>query len=105
MANEPTRRQELTPQEIGEEEVVDLPDREAMSLLQLGIEDIGNINFAMPINEATAVNNYSNYSVAMADADQVVVVDQGLEDNDTGATDNDDNSNDNDDDNRRGGRR
>lgn len=69
---------ELTEQELEEQAAVDLPDREAMSVLRLGLEDIGN--FAMPINEANAVNNLSNQSVAMADAQQVVIVDQDYQD-------------------------
>ena len=74
--HEPGR--ELTEQELEEQAAVDLPDREAMSILRLGLEDIGN--FAMPINEANAVNNFSNQSVAMASAEQVVIVDQDYQD-------------------------
>jgi hypothetical protein len=69
-----TDERELRPEEVAEEAAVDLPDREAMSVLRLDIEGVDN--FAMPINEAFALNNYSNSSIAMADADQVVIIDQ-----------------------------
>jgi hypothetical protein len=69
---------ELSEEQLAEQEALDLPDREAMSILRL---DLANVdNFAMPINEAYAVNNYSNQSVAMADADQVVIIDQDAQD-------------------------
>jgi hypothetical protein len=69
-----TDERELRPEEVAEEAAVDLPDREAMSVLRLDIEGVDN--FAMPINEAFALNNYSTSSIAMADADQVVIIDQ-----------------------------
>jgi hypothetical protein len=69
-----TDEHELRPEEVAEEAAVDLPDREAMSVLRLDIEGVDN--FAMPINEAFALNNYSTSSIAMADADQVVIIDQ-----------------------------
>jgi hypothetical protein len=51
-----------------------LPDREAMSTIT---PDLTNVdNFAMPINEALAINNLSNQSIAYADADQTVVLGQ-----------------------------
>ena len=54
---------------------VPLPEKTAMSTIhaQFGFP-IGN--FAMPINLATATNVESPQSWAMADADQVVIVDQ-----------------------------
>jgi hypothetical protein len=64
----------LSEEELSEEEATNLPDREAMSILRLSLDGVDN--FAMPINEATAVNNYSDQSVAMADADQVVIIEQ-----------------------------
>jgi hypothetical protein len=68
----------LSEDQIAEEQAVELPDREAMSVLNL---DIANVdNFAMPINEAYAINNYSSQSVAIADADQIVIVDQEAQD-------------------------
>jgi hypothetical protein len=65
---------DLSPEDLSEEEAKDLPDREAMSVLRLNLEGVDN--FAMPINEAFALNNYSNASIAMADADQVVIIEQ-----------------------------
>ena len=51
-----------------------LPEREAMSTIT---PDLTNVdNFAMPINEALAINNMSVDSVAWADADQTVVLGQ-----------------------------
>ena len=50
-----------------------LPDREAMSTIRVGS---GIDNFAMPINEAIAINNESVNSYAIADADQIVMLDQ-----------------------------
>lgn len=74
--NERDRTPGLDDDELAGETAQDLPDREAMSVLRLGIEDVDN--FAMPINEATAINNYANQSIAMADADQVVIIDQAV---------------------------
>ena len=54
-----------------------LPDKEAMSTIKLGS---GIDNFAMPINEAIAINNESINSYAIADADQIVMLDQTDED-------------------------
>jgi hypothetical protein len=68
---------EVTPDELAAERVTELPDREAMSII--GIGD----NVAMPINEATAINYDSDYSVAVADADQIVIIDQTNTDLDT----------------------
>jgi len=61
----------LAPEELDNEQVVDLPAREAMTLVTTDVLATGD-NVAIPINEATAVNNDSSYSVAVADADQVV---------------------------------
>jgi len=74
MDRKDNRRRELSKAELTEESALDLPDREAMSVLKLNVVDVDN--FAMPINEAFALNNYSNQSIAMAQADQVVIVDQ-----------------------------
>ena len=52
-----------------------LPSKTAMSTIHASFGfPIGN--FAMPINLATAINNESPHSWAIADADQVVVVEQ-----------------------------
>jgi hypothetical protein len=63
----------LSDDELSQEVAADLPDREAMSTIGLGFGN-GIDNFAMPINEATAVNISSTSSVAAADADQTVIV-------------------------------
>ena len=63
--------------ELAEEQATELPDREAMSIIAIGD------NVAAPTNEATAINYQSDYSVAVADADQVVFVDQTDLDPDT----------------------
>jgi hypothetical protein len=65
----------LSPEELEAEAAVDLPDREAMTTIQ-GPIGLDNGNVAIPINEATAANVNSDYSVAIADADQFVIVDQ-----------------------------
>src|SRR5687767_2637350 len=71
----------LTDDELAAEQGSELPDREAMSILDFGftVEDIENLNLAVPINQAIATNVNTTSSIASADADQMVVVDQGLE--------------------------
>jgi hypothetical protein len=49
-----------------------LPPREAMTTINVAGVD----NFAAPINEATAANISSSDSYAIADADQVVILNQ-----------------------------
>jgi hypothetical protein len=71
----------LSEEELEAESVVELPDREAMSTIQ-GPIGLDNGNVAIPINEATAANVNSDYSVAIADADQFVIVDQADTDSD-----------------------
>jgi hypothetical protein len=70
----------LTDEELAAEQGTDLPDREAMSIMDFGfsVDDIDNLNLAVPINQAIATNINTNASIASADADQVVIVDQGL---------------------------
>jgi hypothetical protein len=53
-----------------------LPEREAMSAIRAGGLASTIDNFAMPINEAIAINNESVSSIAIADADQIVILDQ-----------------------------
>jgi len=68
------QRDELTPQgELSEEELAhqqgeELPDREAMSLI--------NANVAAPVNAAVALNAVSDGSVAIANAEQTADIDQ-----------------------------
>jgi len=59
---------ELTPEEVEQQEAAELPDREAMSLI--------NANVAAPVNAAVAANILSDDSIAVADADQTVYIDQ-----------------------------
>jgi hypothetical protein len=65
----------LAADELDEQDVVDLPPREAMSLISTDALGGGD-NVAIPINEATAVNYQANSSIAFADADQYVNIDQ-----------------------------
>ncbi len=61
---------DLTPEEIDAETVEELPDREAMSLV--------NANQAAPINAAVAANVLSDGSVAYANAEQTTPIIQGI---------------------------
>jgi hypothetical protein len=69
---------ELTPEELEAQEGQGLPDREAMSIVTGDIAGVDN--FAMPVNEAWAINNNSTQSIAAADADQTVIIGQLDED-------------------------
>ena len=66
---------ELSLEDLQAEEATALPEREALSKVQLGA-GLGIDNFAMPINEATAMNIDSTNAVAVADADQIVIINQ-----------------------------
>lgn len=70
----------LSSDELAAETAVDLPEREAMSTIGHGFghgfTGYGFDNFAMPINEANAANISSSSSLAAADADQVVIINQ-----------------------------
>ena len=68
-------RTELTGEELEAQSGEPLPDREAMSTISADI-GAGIDNFAMPINEAIAINNESSFSYAIADADQIIDLDQ-----------------------------
>jgi len=57
-------------QERQEQQVSELPNREAMSLL--------NANVAAPINLALALNLLSDNSVAIANAQQYAPINQGI---------------------------
>jgi hypothetical protein len=70
---------ELSQADLADEMAVDLPEREAMSTVGRGFGHgidhfVGNV--AIPINEATAENLYTNNSVAAADAEQIVILNQ-----------------------------
>jgi len=69
MAEEQKKLEELSPEEIAEQEAEDLPEREAMSLV--------NANLAAPINAAVALNALSDGSVAIANAQQTAPITQG----------------------------
>ena len=64
------QERELTPEELAEQEVAELPDREAMSLV--------NANLAAPINAAVAANVLSDNSIAYANAEQTAPIDQSI---------------------------
>jgi len=66
MSDEQNR--ELTPEELEQEELNELPDREQMSLI--------NANIAAPINAAVAANVLSDGSVAYANAQQTTTITQ-----------------------------
>ena len=59
---EEIRQPEITDQEIDQQSGEELPDREAMSLI--------NANVAAPINAAVALNALSDNSTAYANAQQ-----------------------------------
>jgi len=68
MAEEQKKLEELTPEEIAEQEAEELPEREAMSLV--------NANVAAPVNLAAALNVLSDGSVAIANAQQTAPITQ-----------------------------
>jgi hypothetical protein len=65
----PTTQQELTPEELEQQEGAELPDREAMSLV--------NANLAIPVNAAVAANVLSDGATAFANAVQQTPIEQG----------------------------
>jgi hypothetical protein len=69
----------LSFEDLEAEEAMALPERQAMSKVDLG-SGLGIDNFAMPINEATAMNIASTDSIAIADADQIMIIHQVDED-------------------------
>jgi len=60
---------ELSLEELAEQEAADLPDREAMSLV--------NANIAVPVNAAVAANVLSDNANATAAAAQNAAIGQG----------------------------
>ena len=64
------RISELTDEELQDQSGEELPDREAMSLV--------NANIAIPINAAIAANVLSDGAIAYADAEQSAPIDQGI---------------------------
>jgi len=70
MSQNPKNQQsELTDEELEQQEAAELPDREAMSLV--------NANLAIPVNAAVAANVLSDGSIAYADATQQTPINQG----------------------------
>lgn len=59
---------QMTDEELEAETGEELPDREAMSLI--------NANLAAPVNAAVALNVLSDDSVAIANAEQTGTIDQ-----------------------------
>jgi hypothetical protein len=80
------RHEGVAPAELEAQEVVDLPPREAMSVIATDVLASGD-NVAVPTNEAVAVNYDSNYSVAIADSDQVVRIEQTAAEDEPGIED------------------
>ena len=68
MADNPNEADELTPEELEAQLAERLPAREAMSLI--------DANVAIPVNAAVAANVLSDDSVAYANAEQEVDIDQ-----------------------------
>ena len=65
----PKKDQELSAEELEQEGAEELPDREAMSLV--------NANIAIPVNAAVAANVLSDGAIAYADAAQTTPIEQG----------------------------
>jgi len=70
MSNErrEVEQQELSPEELEAQGAAELPDREAMSLI--------NANVAAPVNVAAALNVLSDNSTAVANAEQTAPITQ-----------------------------
>jgi len=60
---------QVTQEELEAQGAEQLPDREAMSLI--------NANVAAPVNAAVALNALSDNSAAIANAEQTADIDQG----------------------------
>ena len=65
---EEARAGELSAEELEQQGAAELPDREAMSLI--------NANLAAPINAAVAANVLSDNSIAYANAEQTAPITQ-----------------------------
>jgi hypothetical protein len=68
MTDENRTPEELSSEELEAQTVEELPDREAMSLI--------DANVAAPVNAAVAANVLSDDSIAYANAEQDVEIDQ-----------------------------
>ncbi|HEX3622759.1 MAG TPA: hypothetical protein VHT97_10625 [Acidimicrobiales bacterium] len=69
-ANVADDKRDLTPDELDQQVAEELPDREAMSLV--------NANVAAPVNLAAALNVASDGSTAYANAEQTAPISQGI---------------------------
>ena len=65
-----TDKPELTEEELAQQNAEELPDREAMSLV--------NANLAAPVNAAVALNVASDDSIAYANAEQTGDITQSI---------------------------
>lgn len=63
-----TRKRGLSKKELSKQQGAELPDREAMSLV--------NANLAAPVNAAVALNALSDNSIAVANATQTAPITQ-----------------------------
>ncbi|MBI3965867.1 MAG: hypothetical protein HY329_09550 [Chloroflexi bacterium] len=70
MEKQDLEKSQLSPEELAEQEAAELPDREAMSLV--------NANIAAPVNLAAALNVLSDDSTAIAIAEQNAPIDQSI---------------------------
>ena len=70
MTEEIRKQDGLSAEELEAQQGEELPDREAMSLV--------NANIAAPVNAAVAANILSDGSIAYANAEQDVDIDQGI---------------------------
>lgn len=68
MTDKPTKQEGLSPEELEAQQGEGLPDREEMSLI--------DANVATPVNVAAALNVASDDSIAYANAEQDVTIDQ-----------------------------
>ena len=68
MTDETRNEQELSQEELEAQGGEELPDREAMSLV--------NTNVAIPVNAAVAANVLSDDAIAYANAEQDAAIDQ-----------------------------
>ena len=64
------RKDEISQEELQAQSGQEVPDREAMSLV--------NANLALPINAAIAANVLSDGSIAYANANQAPTIDQSM---------------------------
>jgi hypothetical protein len=65
-----TKKDDRALQNVESQDITELPDREALSLV--------NANVAAPINAAVALNALSDNSVAYANAQQTAPIVQGI---------------------------